>query len=93
MIYKKSYSAQVWATLGLMLLSAIVGAYTDLSFSWNGYIWQIANCGFTSAYALYLRSVMDKVAEHTTNKQKMDEFSMVRWFGGWVVCCSIGAAR
>ena len=76
-IYKKSYSVQVWACLGLMLLSAGIGAYTDTSFSWNGYGWQIANCGFTSAYALYLRSVMDKVSEHTTNKQKMDEFSMV----------------
>ncbi|KAI8474651.1 MAG: hypothetical protein J3K34DRAFT_406930 [Monoraphidium minutum] len=76
-IYKKSYSSQVWATLAMMLVSAVIGAYTDLSFTWGGYIWQIANCGFTSAYALYLRSVMDKVSEHTTNKQKMDEFSMV----------------
>lgn len=76
-IFKKSYSAPVWATLFLMLLSAIVGAYTDINFTWSGYSWQIANCAFTSAYALYLRSVMDKVAEHTTNKQKMDEFSMV----------------
>lgn len=77
LIYKKSYSSQVWATLALMLLSAVVGAYTDLSFSWGGYIWQVANCGFTSAYALYLRSVMDKVSEHTTDRKKMDEFSMV----------------
>eukprot|EP00877_Chromochloris_zofingiensis_P006086 jgi/Chrzof1/1730/Cz10g18260.t1 len=76
-IYKKTYSLQVWGCLGLMLLSAIVGAYTDVSFTFRGYMWQILNCGFTSAYALYLRSVMDKVAEHTTNKQKMDEFSMV----------------
>eukprot|EP00775_Hariotina_reticulata_P009771 gene9771-9928_t len=76
-IYKKSYSSPVWATLFLMLLSAVVGAYTDINFTWSGYSWQIANCAFTSAYALYLRSVMDKVAEHTTNKQKMDEFSMV----------------
>jgi GDP-mannose transporter len=76
-IYKKTYSGQVWATLFLMLLSAMVGAYTDINFTWSGYGWQIANCGFTSAYALYLRSVMDKVSEHTTNKQKMDEFSMV----------------
>jgi GDP-mannose transporter len=45
MIYKKSYSAQVWATLALMLLSAVVGAYTDLSFSWNGYIWQARGPG------------------------------------------------
>jgi GDP-mannose transporter len=76
-IFGKSYSTQVWACLGLMLASAMVGAYTDVSFNWNGYGWQLANCAFTSAYALYLRSVMDRVAEHTTNKQKMDEFSMV----------------
>lgn len=77
MIYGKTYPAQVWATLGLMLASALVGASTDSRFTWTGYGWQMANCAFTSAYALYLRSVMDKVSEHTTNKQKMDEFSMV----------------
>lgn len=76
-LFGKSYSLQVWATLVLMLLSAIVGASTDVRFTWAGYGWQILNCGFTSAYALYMRAAMDKVAEHTTSKQKMDEFSMV----------------
>jgi GDP-mannose transporter len=76
-IFKQDYSSQVWAALVLMLFSALAGAYTDINFTWSGYGWQVANCGFTSAYVLYLRSVMDKVAEHTTNKQKMDEFSMV----------------
>lgn len=76
-IYKKSYTAGVWSVLCLMLVSAIVGASTDTAFTWRGYTWQAANCIFTSAYALYLRSVMDRVAEHTTTKQKMDEFSMV----------------
>ena len=76
-IYKKSYTTGVWAVLCLMLVSAFVGASTDTAFTWRGYSWQAANCIFTSAYALYLRSVMDRVAEHTTNKQKMDEFSMV----------------
>lgn len=76
-IYKKSYTTGVWAVLCLMLISAFVGASTDTAFTWRGYSWQAANCIFTSAYALYLRSVMDRVAEHTTNKQKMDEFSMV----------------
>ncbi|GIL84758.1 hypothetical protein Vretimale_14453 [Volvox reticuliferus] len=76
-VYKRSFSWQVWGCLGLMLVSAVAGASTDVQFSWSGYSWQIANCVFTSGYALYLRSVMDKVAEHTTNKQKMDEFSMV----------------
>ena len=76
-IYGKSYSWQVWVTLCMMLVSAMVGASTDIRFTWNGYGWQLANCVFTSAYALYLRSVMDKVSEHTTNKARMDEFSMV----------------
>ncbi|GLC39366.1 hypothetical protein PLESTB_000892400 [Pleodorina starrii] len=76
-IFKRSYGWQVWGCLGLMLVSAVTGASTDVNFSWTGYSWQIANCIFTSAYALYLRSVMDKVTERTTNKQKMDEFSMV----------------
>jgi GDP-mannose transporter len=76
-LYKKKYSLGVWAVLFLMLASAYMGASTDAKFSWLGYSWQAANCIFTSAYALYLRSVMDTVAEHTTNKQKMDEFSMV----------------
>jgi len=76
-IYKKSYTWGVWGVLFLMLGSAFVGASTDSKFSWGGYSWQVANCMFTSAYALYLRSVMDKVSEHTTNKQKMDEYSMV----------------
>ncbi|GFR52326.1 hypothetical protein Agub_g14864 [Astrephomene gubernaculifera] len=76
-IYKRSYTWPVWGCLGLMLVSAVAGASTDVRFSWSGYSWQIANCVFTSAYALYLRSVMDKVSEHTTDKQKMSEFSMV----------------
>jgi hypothetical protein len=46
---------QVWACLCMMLLSAMVGAYTDLNFNWSGYGWQVANCLFTSAYALHLR--------------------------------------
>jgi GDP-mannose transporter len=76
-IFKKSHSSQVWATLCLMLISAIVGAWTDTSFTWSGYSWLIANCCFTSAYALYLRAVMEKVSQHTYDKQKLDEFSMV----------------
>jgi len=152
-IYGKRYSGRVWGCLGLMLLSAVAGAATDIRFSWEGYGWQaraaadapptrslapsaasprllpgfcpapppctpsprragplrgsgsaavsffllsarahaapsapppplqnteqLANCGFTSAYALYLRSVMDKAVEHTVGRTRMDESSMV----------------
>ncbi|KAG2492123.1 hypothetical protein HYH03_009614 [Edaphochlamys debaryana] len=77
LIYKKSYGWPVWGCLGLMIISAIVGASTDARFSWEGYTWQVINCLLTSAYALHLREVMDKVAEHTDDKQKLSEFSMV----------------
>ena len=40
----------VWACVALMLVSAVCGAATDLSFSAAGYFWQIANCLFTAAY-------------------------------------------
>lgn len=89
-IFHKSYTWPVWGTLFMMLGSAIVGASTDSRFSWYGYGWQLANCLFTSAYALYLRSVMDKVAEHTTNKQRMDEFSMVYYNNLLSLPCILG---
>lgn len=76
-IFGKSYSWQVWGCLFLMTGSALAGASTDSQFTFSGYTWQVVNCVFTSAYALYLRSVMDKVAEHTTDKKRMDENSMV----------------
>ncbi len=106
-----AFTPPLRAVLFLMLASAFVGASTDVRFTWSGYSWQLANCFFTSAYALYLRrsvadrtshtsfrpqfvavcSVMDRVAEHTTNKQKMDEFSMVYYNNllvGWRDLCS-----
>ncbi|PNW74619.1 hypothetical protein CHLRE_12g490050v5 [Chlamydomonas reinhardtii] len=76
-IFKKTYPWPVWACLSLMIASAVVGASTDSRFTWVGYSWQIANCLFTSAYALHLRSVMDRVTDYTTDGGKMDEFSMV----------------
>lgn len=33
-----------------MLLSAIAGGATDLSFNAAGYFWQIVNCGFTAGW-------------------------------------------
>ncbi len=51
----------VWATLVLMGISALCGAFTDLNFNLKGYLWQLLNCLFTAGYALMLRNVMDKV--------------------------------
>lgn len=53
--------AGVWATLGLMSVSALCGAITDLNFNGKGYAWQLLNCLLTAAYALTLRGIMDKV--------------------------------
>lgn len=75
--YDKSYNMGVWATLGLMMLSALCGAITDLNFNGVGYAWQLVNCVFTAGYSLTLRGIMDKVVPMTRNKKRLDEYSMV----------------
>ena len=75
--YGRTYGCALWSAMGLVVLSAICGAATDLAFNAYGYIWQLINCFFTAAYQLYLRGVMDKVVGMTQDKAKMDEFSMV----------------
>ncbi len=53
---------QVWACLGLMLFSAVLGGWSDLSFSATGYAWQMINCVFTAAYSLHLSAVVRTVS-------------------------------
>ncbi|GFR49856.1 hypothetical protein Agub_g11956, partial [Astrephomene gubernaculifera] len=60
--FDKTYSWQVWACLGLMIISAVMGGWTDLSFSPKGYAWQLVNCCFTAAYSLHLSSVVRSAA-------------------------------
>ena len=52
---------QVWLSLVLMVASASFGAYTDVRFHLEGYLWQLLNCFLTSAYALYLSGTMERV--------------------------------
>lgn len=40
-LYGRRYKANVWACVGLMLLSAVCGGATDLSFNAVGYGWQV----------------------------------------------------
>jgi len=54
-MYGRGYNRFIWACLGLMVLSAVCGAFTDLSFNAAGYFWQIVNSGFTAANMLYLK--------------------------------------
>lgn len=77
LFYGRTYKLNVWGCVALMLLSAVSGAATDLSFSAVGYFWQILNCLFTAAYSLYMRSAMDRVSEHTTDGKRLGEFTMV----------------
>jgi GDP-mannose transporter len=78
--FGKRYSAGVWATLVLMLVSALCSAATDLSFSVRGYTWQMVNNLFTAGYSLWLRGVMNRMSDMgRTHKGAgaVDEFSMV----------------
>ncbi|XP_057826401.1 GDP-mannose transporter GONST1 isoform X2 [Cryptomeria japonica] len=75
-LFKKKHNNKVWTALFLMIISAICGGITDLSFHAVGYTWQILNCLLTASYSLTLRRLMD-VAKQVTKSGNLNEFSMV----------------
>ncbi|XP_059654155.1 GDP-mannose transporter GONST1-like isoform X2 [Cornus florida] len=75
-LFNKYHDNRVWASLFLMIISAISGGITDLSFHAVGYTWQIFNCFLTASYSLTLRRVMD-TAKQVTKSGNLNEFSMV----------------
>ncbi|XP_062195698.1 GDP-mannose transporter GONST1-like isoform X1 [Phragmites australis] len=50
--FKKQHGTQVWIALMLMIISAVMGGITDLSFHAVGYTWQILNCFLTASYSV-----------------------------------------
>ncbi|KAL6744925.1 hypothetical protein V8C86DRAFT_3125725 [Haematococcus lacustris] len=76
LLYGNTYPWQVWSCLGLMVLSALFGGWTDLTFSVRGYAWQLVNCLFTAAYSLYLSGVIRRVSG-PQDKHPLNELSMV----------------
>uniref|UniRef100_A0A5B6ZM14 Sugar phosphate transporter domain-containing protein n=2 Tax=Davidia involucrata TaxID=16924 RepID=A0A5B6ZM14_DAVIN len=75
-LFNRRHDNRVWAALFLMIISAISGGITDLSFHAIGYTWQIFNCFLTASYSLTLRRVMD-TAKQVTKSGNLNEFSMV----------------
>uniref|UniRef100_A0A5B7C3Y0 Putative GDP-mannose transporter GONST2 n=1 Tax=Davidia involucrata TaxID=16924 RepID=A0A5B7C3Y0_DAVIN len=75
-IFRKHQNQKVWTAMFLMIISAISGGITDLSFDVVGYSWQIMNCILTASYSLTLRRVMDK-AKQLTRSGSLNEVSMV----------------
>ncbi|KAF6167171.1 hypothetical protein GIB67_029809 [Kingdonia uniflora] len=75
-LFNKHHESRVWAALFLMIISAVSGGITDLSFHAVGYTWQIINCFLTASYSLTLRRVMD-TAKQVTKSGNLNEFSMV----------------
>ncbi|CAI0475610.1 unnamed protein product [Linum tenue] len=75
-IFRKHQNQKVWTAMFLMIISAVSGGITDLSFDATGYAWQTANCILTASYSLTLRRVMDK-AKQTTKTGTLNEISMV----------------
>ncbi|CAO2200280.1 unnamed protein product [Urochloa humidicola] len=74
--FKKQHGIQVWIALVLMIISAVAGGITDLSFHAVGYTWQTINCFLTASYSLTLRHVMDS-AKQATKSGNLNELSMV----------------
>ncbi|CAN4092504.1 unnamed protein product [Withania somnifera] len=75
-IFNRHHDSRVWSALFLMIVSAVSGGITDLSFHATGYTWQIINCFLTASYSLTLRRIMD-TAKQVTKSGNLDEFSMV----------------
>ncbi|KAL6519021.1 GDP-mannose transporter gonst1 [Orobanche hederae] len=75
-LFSKRHDNRVWAALFIMIISAISGGITDLSFHAVGYTWQFINCFLTASYSLTLRRVMD-TAKQVTKSGDLNEFSMV----------------
>ncbi len=60
-----------------MIVSALLGGWTDAQFSLRGYAWQLVNCLLTAAYSLYLSGVIRKLLKQQHGKQQLGEMSMV----------------
>ncbi|XP_021891726.1 GDP-mannose transporter GONST2-like [Carica papaya] len=75
-MFQKRQNQKVWTAMFMMIISAISGGATDLSFDATGYAWQITNCVLTALYSLTLRKVMDK-AKQLTKSGSLNEISMV----------------
>ncbi|RDX70705.1 GDP-mannose transporter GONST2, partial [Mucuna pruriens] len=59
-LFRKRQNPKVWTAMFMMIISAVSGGITDLSFDTVGYTWQIINCVLTASYSLTLRWVMDE---------------------------------
>ncbi|XP_004500240.2 GDP-mannose transporter GONST2 [Cicer arietinum] len=75
-LFRKRQNSKVWTAMFVMIISAISGGITDLSFDAVGYAWQIMNCVLTASYSLTLRWVMDE-AKKSTKSGSLNEVSMV----------------
>ncbi|KAK9168183.1 hypothetical protein Syun_000323 [Stephania yunnanensis] len=75
-IFKKRQNQKVWTAMFFMIISAVSGGITDLSFNALGYAWQVMNCVLTASYSLTLRRVMDR-AKQSTVSGSLNEVSMV----------------
>lgn len=88
-LFGRRYGVKVWAAVWLIILSSIMGGVSDLTFSWTGYTWQVANCVFTAAYSLYLKKVMEKIKDVTGKPNGLEESTMVLYNNGlalpWVL--------
>uniref|UniRef100_A0A803LXA7 Sugar phosphate transporter domain-containing protein n=1 Tax=Chenopodium quinoa TaxID=63459 RepID=A0A803LXA7_CHEQI len=75
-LFRRHQNQKVWTAMFLMIISAVSGGVTDLSFDATGYAWQLINCVLTASYSLTLRMVMEK-AKQLTKSGSLNEVSMV----------------
>ncbi|KAJ8559485.1 hypothetical protein K7X08_003543 [Anisodus acutangulus] len=70
-IFGKRKNQKVWTAMFVVIISAVSGGITDLSFDAMGYAWQSVNCILTASYSLTLRHVMDRAKQFTKSGSLM----------------------
>ncbi|TYI90605.1 hypothetical protein E1A91_D03G133300v1 [Gossypium mustelinum] len=88
-VFRKHQNQKVWTAMFMMIISAVSGGITDLSFDAKGYTWQILNCILTAAYSLTLRLVMDK-AKQATKSGSLNNINVIKLPLFWVVATASG---
>jgi len=61
-IFRATVTKLMLTSFSLMVLSAVIGGYTDIEFHLWGYIWTFLNCISTACYVLFLRKVIKTVS-------------------------------
>ncbi|KAJ2162198.1 GDP-mannose transporter into the lumen of the Golgi [Coemansia sp. RSA 552] len=60
-VFQAAVTPLMLVSFGLMVMSSLVGAWNDLTFTANGYFWMSANCLASATFVIHMRKVIKQV--------------------------------